>query len=139
MAYTAFLTSLAINYTYPRAILISGIQQISQSSCVQFEAYIKKIVSLHVRVPKCIKTFDSEGSLLTVTEGLGDAWHKIWLPLIVSAECDAQLQFEVVYDTNFGMNVAASLTNVLLNNGNCFTGNIKLLRLQKLLERNNIS
>ena len=124
MTYALSLTSLAFNYTNPRAILISGVQPISQSACFRFEIYLSNLVSFIVRVPKCIYTSDSYGSLLTVTAGLGDAWHKVWLPISVSSVCNAQFQFEVVYDSSFGLNLAASIANVALLDGGCVTGQL---------------
>ena len=86
----------------PSAILVSGIQKIWQSSCVRFEFLFRRNVTFLIRVPKCVTATTNDGILFTVHKNLGDAWHNVWLPLgIVGSVCDAQLQFEIVYDATY--------------------------------------
>ena len=106
----------------PRAVLVSSVQRITQESCVRFELYYFLGVEFSVRVPKCVYTatdVDDFGLLLDVTTGgLGDTWHNLWLPLRVTTQCDAQIQFEVLYDTSFAIQTSAAIGDVtVLNNG----------------------
>ena len=119
MVFVVRLMSHDVYYATPRAILISGVQQVSQTSCVRFGLYYMIGVSLIVRVPKCISTNDKYGTLLVITDGLGDAWHNVWLPLMVNDTCDAQLQFEVIYDIGFTLQSKISIGNILLEEKAC--------------------
>ena len=117
------LVSNAINYANPLAVLVSGKQKIVQESCVHFQLYYTTGLSFSVRVPKCINTTSSEGLLLQITNGLGDAWHKIWLPLIlIGNQCDVQLQFEVIYDYLYRIGAKTAVKDVLLSEGKCTHG-----------------
>ena len=119
MIYVLRLTSKMIYYSNPRAILISGTQRVSRTSCVLFDLYYAKGVSLNIRVPKCVLSSDDYGTLLLVTEGLGDVWHRVWLPIVVAGDCDAQIQIEVIYDINFSTESKVSIGNVTLLDKNC--------------------
>ena len=97
-------------------------QRITQESCVRFELFYCSGVEFSVRVPNCIKTatdVDDFGLLLDVTTGgLGNVWHNVWLPLRVTTQCDAQIQFEVLYDTSFAIQMSAAIGDVtVLSNG----------------------
>ena len=122
MVFSVQLTSNFYYYSNPRAILVSGNQIISKSSCVLFELYYSEGVSLSVRVPKCVYTADKFGTLLLITDGLGSAWHNLWLPLEVYEKCDVQLQFEVIYDISYAMDTKISIGNILLFDNSCMAG-----------------
>ena len=104
----------------PSAILVSGIQKIWQSSCVRFEFLFRRNVTFLIRVPKCVTATTNDGILFTVHKNLGDAWHNVWLPLgIVGSVCDAQLQFEIVYDATYDYRSNVALGNVIVLSGSC--------------------
>ncbi len=121
MAYSAYLqSSLGNGYRYLRAILVSGTQHVSQSSCVRLSLYYVSGVSLGVRVPRCVTSARDDGLLLYVMSWLGDACN-LWLPLdvdVTDSGCNAQLQFEVTYDVTVNQG-SVNVANVAVNSGRC--------------------
>ena len=87
-----------------------------------------------MRVPKCIYSAadDDFGLLLDVTtDGLGNAWHNLWLPLLVETVCDAQIQFEVLYDSYLTTQISAAIADVTVINNGCLGAYRKYEKLLK--------
>ena len=122
VVYAALLSSPVTERFNPYAVLVSAIQRIVRQSCVRFELFYNFGIAFSVRVPKCIRIatdIDEFGLLLDVkSNGLGNAWHNVWLPLEVITPCDAQIQFEVLYDTYVPIQMHAAIGDVtVLSNG----------------------
>lgn len=114
-------------YDNPRAVLVSGRQTITQSSCAVFTVYYTSAQSFNVRAPACIQS-DTGGVLLQVTaSSLGATWHNVWLPLTLATgvtACDAQLQFEVFYDgEGIALDVSVAIGSVSVDNTSCLPSN----------------
>lgn len=105
---------------YPRAILVSGVQIISEPSCVSFSIFYNLATSFIIRAPACLFTDDNGKLLETYASSLGADWRSIYLPIIPldSAPCDAKLQFEVIVNRNFpGLNIA--IDDITVSPGSC--------------------
>jgi hypothetical protein len=136
-AFVAQLSDNLFEYDNPRAVLVSGRQTITQSSCAVFTVYYTSAQSFNVRAPACIQS-DTGGVLLQVTaSSLGATWHNVWLPLTLATgvtACDAQLQFEVFYGTTTpGLSVAIGIVNVVNTSciGECNVVSAAVTRLKR--------
>ncbi len=120
-AYAAKLTQYVNDYTYPRAILVTGVETVSQESCVSFPIFYSFATSFIIRAPSCLKTFTNYGILLETSVGsLGADWRGVYLPIILanSAPCDVQLQFELIIDGQT-QGVSVAIGDVTLSPGGC--------------------
>ena len=115
-----FTLSLVSGHFTPLAILVSPVQPINQTSCVQFPLYYFSGLSFQVRVPECVQLTDDTGLLLKVDDkSLGNTWHNVWLPLQVVDNCDVQLQFEAIYDSDYTRNLSVAIDSISVNYGGC--------------------
>jgi hypothetical protein len=128
--WVAELLSTNENYVHPRAMLVSGVQQVNHTSCVHFSLYYIPGAAVNVRVPSCITGGDSDGLLLRLEAADGDrTLRPLWLPLTVSyAGCDAQLQWEAEFDRVTNQEaIMAYLTDVAVLPGSCLSqGNAQI-------------
>ena len=135
LVYAASYSSPVTERFNPYAVLVSAVQRIVRQSCVRFELYYKSGIAFSVRVPKCIRIaidIDEFGLLLDVkSNGLGNAWHNIWLPLQVTTPCDAQIQFEVLYDTYLPIQMSVAIGDVTVLSNGCL-GTKSVISCRKL-------
>ncbi len=121
-AYAATLTQYVNDYTYPRAILVTGVETVSQESCVSFSIFYNMAASFIIRAPTCLTTFSYYGVLLeTSVSTLGPQWRSIYLPIIPandSAPCDVQLQLEVITAV-YKPGLSVAIANFTLSPGAC--------------------
>ena len=116
----------------PFAILVSPVQLINSTSCIQFPIYYFSGLSFQVRVPACVQFTDNAGLLLKVDDqSLGKTWHNVWLPLAVVSDCYVQLQFEVIFDSDYSKDLSAAIDGITVHNGGCL--GLYLDQFEKLL------
>ena len=103
------------------AVLVSGNELVTAPSCIQFELLYLKQMSFNIRVPKCVLTAAEDNLLLNTTGvGLGNVWHKFWLPIIVKEPCAVQVQFEIDKGDEIDKTgLIMAISNITLQSANC--------------------
>ncbi len=116
-----FIPHIDSEHFNPQAILVTTAQKLTNTSCARISLFYSTGISFHVRAPLCIKSVDYYGQLLEIVDqSLGPVWHNVWLPMIVTENCDVQLQFEAIYDSDYPKEVlTTAIDSITVLNGGC--------------------
>ena len=116
-----FVPQIDSEHFNPQAILVTTTQKLNKSSCARISLFYSTGISFQVRAPLCVKSVDYYGRLLEIVDkSLGSVWHNVWLPLIVTENCDIQLQFEVIYDSDYPKEIlTTAIESITVLSGGC--------------------